>query len=207
MTLSDTDSSVELWNAPYFEQPAPKPKPKPKPKSVEVDPAEREMMAQAMGFQSGREEGFAAGKAEVEKIISSLLAVADEMAQPYRALDDTVTRELAKMAMLLAEQIVRRELTIDTRIIEELVEEALSTLYQLDGEVVIFLNPSDAELVEEFAPESLEGKDWKIVEDPNLHPGGCQVKTPTSFVDASVEKRIEAVFASVIKACEPGLDS
>lgn len=109
--------------------------------------------------------------------------------------------------MQLAEQIVRRELSLDARIIEGLVEEALSTLYQLDGEVVIFLNPSDAKLVEEFAPESLEGKDWKIVEDANLHPGGCQVKTPTSFVDASVEKRIETVFASVIKACEPGPDS
>ncbi len=165
------------------------------------------MMAQAIGFQAGREEGLAAGKAEAEQIVSSLLSVAQQMAHPYKELDEVVTRELAKMSMLLAEQIVRRELSQDTRIIEGLVEEALSTLYKLEGEIVIFLNPSDAKLVEEFSPESLEGKNWKIVEDPNLHPGGCQVKTPTSFVDASVEKRIESVFASLVESCEPGLDT
>ncbi|MDX1732792.1 MAG: FliH/SctL family protein [Halioglobus sp.] len=197
--MSDPGGPVELWTAPFFEQPA--------DSQSQGDPAERESMAQALGFQSGREEGFAAGKAEAENIVASLMSVADQMARPYRQLDEVVTRELARMAMLLAEQIVRRELSLDTRIIEGLVEEALSTLYKLEGEIVIFLNPADAQLVQEFSPESLEGKDWKIVEDPNLHPGGCQVKTPTSFVDASVEKRIETVFASLVESCEPRLDN
>jgi len=197
--LSDSDATVELWNAPPFEPPVTERGPEP-------DLGEREAMAQAKGFQSGHAEGFAAGKLEAQRIVASLTAVADQMAQPYRELDEVVTRELAQMAMSLAEQIVRRELSLDTRIIEGLVEEALSTLYKLDGETIVFLNPVDAKLVEEFAPESLEGKDWKIVEDPSLHPGGCQVKTPISFVDASVEKRIETVFASLADACEQGAD-
>ncbi|NND68286.1 MAG: hypothetical protein HKN19_11920 [Halioglobus sp.] len=195
--MSDKGGTVELWNAPPFEQAVTE-------SGGVADHGEREAMAQAMGFQSGREEGFAAGKLEAEKIVASLMSVADQMAQPYRELDELVTRELAQMAMLLAEQIVRRELSLDTRIIEGLVEEALATLYKLEGETIIFLNPADAKLVEEFAPESLEGKDWKIVEDANLHPGGCQVKTPTSFVDASVEKRIETVFSSLVESCEQG---
>ena len=198
--MSDSGGTVELWNAPPFEQAVTH-------SATEPDPGEREAMAQAKGFQSGREEGFATGKAEAEKIVATLASVADQMAQPYRELDEIVTRELAQMAMSLAEQIVRRELSIDTRIIEGLVGEALSTLYKLEGETIIFLNPADARLVEEFSPESLEGKDWKIVEDPNLHPGGCQVKTPISFVDASVERRIEAVFASLVEACEQGSES
>lgn len=197
--MSESGGNVELWNAPPFEQAVTAP-------GAEPDPGEQQALAQAEGFQAGREEGFAAGRAEAEKIVATLIAVADDMAQPYRDLDEIVTRELVQMATLLAEQIVRRELSLDTRVIEGLVEEALSTLYKLEGETIIFLNPADAELVAEFAPESLEGKDWKIVEDPDLHPGGCQVKTPISFVDASVEKRIETVFASLVESFEQGTE-
>lgn len=197
--MSDSGSPVELWNAPPFEQPAGGP-------GAQPSQGEREALAQAMGFQSGHKEGFAAGKLEAQEIIANLVSVADQMAQPYRELDETVTRELAQMAMVLAKQIVRRELSVDTQIIEGLVEEALATLYKLDGETVIFLNPADAKLLQDFAPESLEGKDWKIVEDANLQPGGCQVKTPTSFVDASVEKRIESVFAGLVEVCEQAPD-
>ncbi|MAT95201.1 MAG: hypothetical protein CME59_21730 [Halioglobus sp.] len=198
--MSDPGSSVELWNAPPFEQTAAE-------SGDQSSAGEREALAQAMGFQSGHKEGFAAGKLEAQQIIASLLSVADQMAQPYRELDEIVTRELAQMAMLLARQIVRRELSVDTQIIEGLVEEALATLYKLDGETIIFLNPADAKLLQDFAPESLEGKDWKIVEDANLQAGGCQVKTPTSFVDASVEKRIESVFAGLVEICEQGAES
>ncbi|GAB5453007.1 MAG: hypothetical protein Hals2KO_33350 [Halioglobus sp.] len=196
--MSDSGGPVELWNAPYFEQTT--------PANAQADPAERESVAQALGFKAGRDEGFAAGKQEAERIVAALTSVADSMAQPYKDLDEIVTRELVSMAMQLAEQIARRELSIDAHIVEGLVEEALATLYKLEGEIVIFLNPSDAKLIEEFSPESLEGRNWKVVEDPNLQPGGCQVKTPTSFVDASVEKRIETVFASVIEAFEQGTD-
>ena len=40
------------------------------------------------------------------------------------------------------------------------------------------------------------------MEDASLSPGGCQVKTPTSFVDGSVEKQMEVIFANLIDACD-----
>ena len=44
------------------------------------------------------------------------------------------------------------------------------------------------------------------VEDAALLPGGCQVKTPVSFVDASIEKQMEVVFANLMESCDKGLD-
>ena len=198
--MSDQDETVRLWEAPFFEQPVASTAPP-------VAPAEQEALTQARAFLVGKEEGLESGRAEAQEIVCSLTALVDDLARPFRALDAVVTKELAQLAMQLAEQIVRRELTIDSSVVTEIAAEAVATLYKLEGDIVIFLNPVDAELVREFAPESLEGKSWKVVEDASLLPGGCQVKTPTSFVDASIEKQIATLFSDVLKSCDRGLRS
>ncbi|MFT4518764.1 MAG: flagellar assembly protein FliH [Halioglobus sp.] len=198
--LSDQGETVQLWEAPFFEQPFASDAPP-------VASAEQEALVQARAFSVGKEEGLEAGRAEAQEKVAALTALIEALAQPFRGLDALVTKEVAQLAMRLAEQIVRRELTIDSDVVTDIVAEAMGTLYKLSGDIVVFLNPVDVELVRECAPESLEGKSWKVVEDANLLPGGCQVKTPTSFVDASVEKQIEEVFATLLESCDQALGS
>ena len=196
VNLSESGEPIHLWKAPFFEQ------------SSTAEPqapvAELKALAQAQGYQAGKEEGLAAGISEAREIVSRMTAVADELTHPFRGLDSLVSTELARLAMLLAKQIVRRELTIDSTVVADIVTQAMSTLYKLDGEIVVFLNPGDAACVRELSstPEEFEGKSWKIVEDDELSPGGCQVKTPTSFVDASVENQMEVIFSKLIESCE-----
>lgn len=196
--MSDSIDRVEVWEAPFFEQPI--------TDEDHLPLAEREAAAEQRGFESGQAAGMAQGLAEAQQIVSRLGALAQEMAAPYESLDDVVTKELADVAMHLARQIVRRELTIDSTSVVEIVEQAIETLYKLDGEIVIFLNPVDAALLHDFSPETLEGKSWKIIEDESMLVGGCQVKTPSSFVDASVERQLETLFETLLvsTAHEPG---
>ena len=202
-TLSDSfstsEDSVERWEAPFFEQPV--------QSGTQVSNVELEAIAQARGFQVGKEEGMEAARSEARDIVTRLGAMADHMAKPFGGLDDLVAKELAQLAISLAQQIVRRELNLDSAVVTDIVTEALEKLYNLEGEIVVFVSPQDAELVRELAPEILEGKSWKVVEDNSLFPGGCQVKTPTSFVDASVEKQMETIFASLIESCEGKVES
>lgn len=196
MISSDPNDSVKLWEAPFFEQPL---------KSKAHPPLdELEAMAREQGLREGRAEGLAQGRAEAQAIVDSVTSVAAQMSQPFLALDATVTKELAEMAMRLAQQIVRRELTIDSSVVTGIIEDAIETLYKLDGEIVIFVNPADAQSLRDFSPEALEGKTWRIVEDTTMSPGGCQVKTPTSFVDASVERQIDVVFSNLLASWEQG---
>ena len=196
-TLSDSEQTFERWQAPFFEQPV---------NVVEADPAEVEKLAQARGFQVGKWEGLEAGRLEAEQMVERLKAVFEEMAQPFQGLDKLVAKELAQMAMLIAREVVKRELNTDSEVVLNIASEAVSTLSGLDGDIQIFLNPTDAALVKELLVESLEGKSWKLVEDPAMMPGGCRVKTPISYIDASVEKRMEAVFSSLVEASENNLD-
>ncbi|WP_165787124.1 FliH/SctL family protein [Pseudohalioglobus lutimaris] len=191
--------TVERWQAPFFEQPA--------SSEARMSPDEIEALARAKGFEQGREEGLASGKAEVEAMAGDMAVMLEQLVNPFRAMDGVIAHELTRMAILLSEQIIRRELSISSELITDVVAEAVATLYKLEGEVVVFLNPRDATLVRELVPEPLEGKTWVIVEDDAMSPGGCQVKTPTSFVDASVEKQMELVFANLLDVSESLLDT
>ena len=192
--LSDPSETFQRWEAPFFEQP--------EDQVPQIPLAELEALAQAKGFQAGKEEGLESARIEAQDIVLRMTGIAQEMAQPFRSLDATVTKELAEMAMLLAQQIVRRELSIDSTVVTDIFTEAMQTLYTLEGEIVIFVNPADVLLIRELAAETLEGKSWKVVEDSELLPGGCQVKTPMSFVDGSVERQMEVIFANLIESSE-----
>lgn len=192
--MSDRATTVERWQAPFFEQPA--------EAESRLSLDEVEAMAREKGYEDGYNAGFEAGKAAAEDIAHSLSGLQEQMVNPFRAMDGVVAHELTKMAILLSKQIIRRELSVSSDFITEIVAQAISTLYKLEGEVVIFLNPRDAVLIRELVPEPLEGKTWTISEDESISPGGCQVKTPTSFVDASVEKQMELVFSHILEVSE-----
>ena len=191
------DAAIERWQAPFFDAPAEIDRP---------DPEEIEKLAQARGFQIGKWEGLESGRLEAETMVKHLTAIIDEMAQPFRQLDQLVAGELAQLATIVARQVIRRELSLDSSTVTRVAEEALKTLSTVEGEVVVYLNPADITLVKELLLESLEGRPWKLVEDAELMPGGCRVKTPLSYIDASVETQMEHVFAALLDASEKQLD-
>lgn len=196
--LSDQGGPVERWQAPFFDQAT--------PGSLKSSPGEILALAQASGFQEGRQEGLAAGRKEAQEIVVNMMSLAQEMTQPFRSMDQLVVRELTHMAMLLAERIVRRELTISSDVVSKVVAETMAILSSLEGEIEIFINPKDATLMRDLAPDLLEGISWKLIETSELLPGGCRVKTPKSFVDASVEKQMEKAFSSLFESCENKTD-
>lgn len=192
--MSDQAQVIERWEAPFFEQPD--------AHSKRLDTAELEALAQSRGFQAGKWEGLESGRAEAEKMVNQMVDLLDDMVKPYRSLDHLVTQELANLSMLIARQIIRRELSISSELVVDMTREALSTISSLEGEIEISIHPSDVEMVYQVAEKNLHGKAWKLIPDPNYLPGGCRVKTPVSFVDATIEKQIEMTLAGLMDACE-----
>ncbi|WP_461516052.1 FliH/SctL family protein [Porticoccus sp.] len=195
--MSDSNSSVERWQAPFFES-APLPQ--------AVDPLEIEAQAQERGFNMGKWQGLEAGRAEAENLTRQIESILLELTQPFQRVDQVVTQELVKIAMAAARQIVRRELTIDSAVVEDVMTEAVATLSSVQGEVEVFLNPADRSLLTEFCRDLSETTRYKLTDDPDMLPGGCRIKTPVSFVDGSVERQIEEVFAVLSDTCEQQLD-
>jgi flagellar assembly protein FliH len=148
----------------------------------------------AAGYAAGQNEGRAAmldAKARFEQLVGCL----DE---PLARVDDQVEEELIALVIAIARQLIRRELHNAPGEIVAVVREAMGILPASSRKVTVHLNPDDAELVRSTLTHDEHPPRWKIIEDPALTRGGCRVTTETSYLDATVEKRLAAAIARLL---------
>ncbi len=154
------------------------------------------------GYEQGREqgwrEGHEAGTAVMMEAAARFEPLADCLAEPLALVDDQVEQELVALAIAIAKQLIRRELKTDPGQIVAVAREALTILPAASRRVSLHLHPEDAELVRNALALKDAGPRWKIVEDPLMTRGGCEVVTETSFIDATLEKRLMAVIAHLL---------
>jgi len=142
------------------------------------------------GFASGYEEGLQAARAELSTGLATLAALTAGVREPMAKLDEQVDQELARLAMAIARQVVRRELSSDPQQIVAVVREARSALSDVRGRLRIALHPDEAPVVRGMFSEDESLSGIEVAEDPAIARGGCTLTTDVSFVDAQVETRL-----------------
>jgi len=122
------------------------------------------------------------------------------LGDPVSQLDKEVEDQLVGLVLAVSRQLIRRELKTDPGQIIAVVRKAVSLLPVATREYRLALHPEDAVLVREaLAMDDNEGdRPWTIVEDPVLTRGGCQVVSEISYIDATVERQLAAVAASLL---------
>ncbi|MEZ5529440.1 MAG: FliH/SctL family protein [Porticoccaceae bacterium] len=195
--MSDDKAVIERWQVPFFETPQ---------EPASAAPEEIEAEAQARGFKMGQWQGMEAGREQADRLVRDIEALLEQMTRPFAGLDQTVTRELTRIAMTAARHIVRRELILDSEVVCDLFAEAVATLSSVEGAIEVFVNPRDRARLVEFSSTLAEPGRYRLIDDASLSPGGCRIKTPISFVDASVEQRMDAVFSRLEASVEAQLD-
>jgi len=153
----------------------------------------------AEGYQRGFAEGLSAGRDEVARRVQTLDQMLTVMSVPLAALDKAVEEELAALAIDIARQLVRRELRASPGEIVAVVREAVGLLPVASAGIQVRLHPEDARLIREVLSLGPEDQPvWQIIEDQALSRGGCAVNSELSRIDATVEKRLGAVIATVL---------
>ncbi|HCB13860.1 MAG TPA: flagellar assembly protein FliH [Gammaproteobacteria bacterium] len=151
------------------------------------------------GYQRGYAEGLAAGRDEVLLRVQKLDQILSYMHQPLEALDVTIEEELTKLATEIARQLVRRELRTSPGEVVAVVREAVGLLPVGNTNIQVRLHPEDARLIREMFSLGRDDEPvWRLIEDQALSRGGCIVSTELSRIDATVEKRLGTVIASVL---------
>lgn len=187
----------------------------------EIDEVQKQAFTEAFsqgkeaGFQEGKRAGFEEGKklgyAENQQLLQTQAAelntLLNTLTEPFKDLDEKVEQELVKLAMSVANQIIRREIKTDPGQVIAAVREAIAVLPLGSQSVTLHLHPEDVELVNNALSLDEMSPAWKLVEEPLLSRGGCKVVTETSAIDASVENRIAAVVASVLGDERDSLDA
>ena len=156
-------------------------------------------------FATGHAAGLAAAKAQMQPSIDKLRAqvtqlqsVIDKLARPLDEMDAEVTEQLARLAMAIARQVVRRELRTDPTQIIAVMRETVALLPASARQECVYLHPEDAALIRDHLAAPGGDRAWSIAEDPMLSRGGCRVTTDTAQIDARVETRIASIASAML---------
>ena len=157
------------------------------------------------GVEDGRQKGFRKGQEEVSQTVKHFAQIMKFLAKPIEQVNQTVKEELISLSMATAKQIIRREINVDPGQIIAVIKEALSALPSNSQKIKVYLHPSDAQIAREYLTGSSDEKlseqadeVWSIIDEPNITRGGCQIKSESSQIDASIETRIAEIAARVL---------
>jgi flagellar assembly protein FliH len=150
------------------------------------------------GFDEGSKKGYDDNVHLLQTQAAVLVSLLESLSEPFKSMDEAVEKELVKLTIGIATQIIRREIKLDPGQIVAVIREAVHVLPQASQKISLKLHPEDAELVRSvlMLDESLSS--WVLIEDPLITRGGCIVDTDVSHVDATVEHRLAAVIATVL---------
>lgn len=153
----------------------------------------------------GYEAGVARAQGELQTRIADLNARVQRLdgilrllAQPLRALDEEIEKQLLELTFAVGKQLARRELSAAPAQVVAILRECLEQLPVAARDVRVHLHPEDAAIVRERLAAPSAERAWNLVEDPTLARGGCLVRSDTSQIDARFESRVHAVLAAAL---------
>lgn len=129
---------------------------------------------------------------------ATLVSLLESLSEPFKLLDEEVEKELVKLTIGIATQIIRREIKLDQGQIVAVVRETINVLPLASQKISLKLHPEDADIVRSALALDEMSPSWNIVEDPLITRGGCKVDTEISHVDATVEHRLAAVVSTIL---------
>lgn len=154
------------------------------------------------GYEAGLREGRKAARRDVERFAAVLGALADPVSQ----LDESVEAQLVEMVFQVAQQVIRREIQTQPGEVIAVIRESIGLLPMSARDITVRLHPEDAALLREVWGEEAHDGGWKLIEDPGVTRGGCIVQTPSSRIDATLERRIAALCTGMLGGERAGDD-
>lgn len=202
---SDTTAAFDRWETPQFEADSRHNQLSPGVSIAQLEALQKQAYdeAYAQGLLDGAAEGTARAQAQGERLDGLL----EQLARPFRELDECVEKQLVQLAMIVARNVIRRELKTDPSHVIGAVREALKVLPVAARDVRVKLHPEDAALVRKFLKPVEGERAWNIEEDQLVTRGGCRVETEFSHVDASIESRLSALLAAMVGDERAGTDN
>lgn len=152
------------------------------------------------GFEHGLQDGKQQFKTQSDALKEKLINVINKLQSPLKKVDKEVEAQLLQLCVLIAKQVIRRELKQEPEQIAAVIRECLKILPASNTRPKIKLHPDDHACVKEIYPniETDENQGWQIIEDSSISPGGCIVDTESSHIDATIESRLSQIAAELI---------
>lgn len=149
--------------------------------------------ARQLGFEEGREAGYAdglaLGRAEASHELEHLQSIALTFSEALSAADEAMAADVLELALQLAKGMLRTSLEVKPELIIPIVREAIGYLPVLQQPAILMLHPQDAAIVRAAMGEELDKGGWRVAEDEQIVRGGCKIDTASNQIDATAQAR------------------
>ena len=163
----------------------------------------------AQGFTQGHTQATAEGQRQLNEYINNQ---GTELSRHFGQLFANVQAQIAdseqvmaqgilELACELARQVVRQELTSNTKVLQPVIREALGMLAVDCKVAVVRLHPQDMAMVSELMEKEFSHLSITLLADASITPAGCLVEAAGTIIDGTLEKRWKRAVATL------GLDS
>lgn len=153
------------------------------------------LQAKEQGFEEGLQEGRVEGKQSAIEEAGNLLSLLQSTVEEATVLRvnnlESLEDDFLKFSLLLADKIVKKQVSGDISWLNPVVRDALGALGSVD-KIIIRVNPEDYDLIIEYE-EALELNSRVSIEfeaDSSISPGGCLIESDKGLIDARLEKRL-----------------
>jgi len=155
------------------------------------------------GLRKGRDEGYAAGyqtglKEGQTKALSEaqrFAGVIEKLERYLGELDEQIAGETLALAVALAREVLRQELSARPESLLAVVKEALTHLPHQHA--AIYLHPEDASLLRSYLGEQIAHAGHRIHEDAKLARGDCVLEAGGTHVDGTMAMRWQRVLGNL----------
>jgi flagellar biosynthesis/type III secretory pathway protein FliH len=162
--------------------------------------------ARAQAHEEGVQAGAAQARAEIEQERSHERELLRHLSIELRALHDDPQRffePLKRLAVHLAEELVRAELQVSGKVIAQLVQQSLAQLDSGADKAVVSLNPDDLQRLQALGSDSAPG--LRLHADPDLRVGSVRVRYNETVVQDLIDTRLEALVRPLLNDPEAWL--
>jgi flagellar biosynthesis/type III secretory pathway protein FliH len=151
----------------------------------------------ARGLADGEAKARATAQAHIRDAMAAVRAAAARLDELATLAPAVLEENIAVLAVVVARQIVAREVSLDREIVPNLVRRAL-TEFPIDQAVRIRVNPLDLSVLTSGAGDDTVpitgGREASWLADPTVSRGGCLVEGRDRIVDGRVDHALERVY-------------
>lgn len=185
-------------SAPQSSAPPPPAEPAPPP-----EPSLHEQLhsARQTGYQDGYRDGMAAldafKQSFAQQMSKQLGALVEGFDTEMRALEGDMAESLARIAVELARQVVRSELSQRPELIARVAHDAVEALQMSARHVRVRVHPDDLALVRDGVGSELEAREAQLIPDAEVARGGVKVDADVASVDATIAARWQQAVSAI----------
>jgi flagellar assembly protein FliH len=160
----------------------------------QADSIERE--AREKGVEQGEEKGFAAGRAEVDRLIDRLHVIINKSIERRHAILEEAEGQIVELVLQIAKKVVKVISENQKNVVINNVVQALRVL-KSKSDVTIRVNMQDLQMTSEHTQQIIRTIERvgnvTVAEDSTVDPGGAIIETDFGQIDARISSQLREI--------------